>query len=460
MSSLSSDLFQHGGISGFGTRLRRGEITAEAATRSCLQRISALNPKLGAFVCIAEDSALETARGIDRLLSGGTDLGPLMGIPVAVKDLFSVEGMPTRAGSNMEVSDLIGAEGSFIKALKHSGCVILGKTRTTEFAAGAQNVVHPTPWNPWDAGEQRTPGGSSSGSAVAQAAGLCGFAVGSDTGGSVRLPAALCGLFGLKTSIGLWSTDGVFPLCPAMDTIGLLTNSAADAASIFGVLTNKPVPSAWSLKGLRMGKPKDFFFEDLAPEVRKCVDNAMARLQGAGVELIGLEFPEVEEVAEFYSKMVPADLVATLGIKRVRKGMELLDPVVAERISGALDMKAVDYIRLARRQKELEAIGHRRMEGLEAWIAPTSPTLPLPVASCKSAENAALFTSRALRNTRIGNMYGFCASTIPIHGLGANLPVGIQIHCRAGQEALLLSISLGIENLIGLPAKPNTAGLV
>jgi len=171
MCLLPPDPLAACGIVELGNRLRSGEISAEAVTRTYLDRIAGLNPKLNAFVYVAEESAMMTARGIDRLLKSGTDLGPLMGIPVAVKDLLAVDGMPTRAGSRLDVEDLIGPEGSFVKSMKRAECIILGKTRTTEFAAGAQHVSHPIPWNPWDPKTHRTPGGSSSGSAVAQAAG-------------------------------------------------------------------------------------------------------------------------------------------------------------------------------------------------------------------------------------------------------------------------------------------------
>ena len=214
MKTLPPDPIQQMGIVQFGIRLRRGEISSEAVTLQYLERITALNSKLAAYVHVATESAVEAARGIDRLIKGGTDLGPLMGVPIAIKDIFTVEGMPTKAGSKLDISDLVAAEGSFIKSLKRQGCVILGKTRTIEFAAGAQNVKHPTPWNPWDPDTHRTPGGSSSGSAVALSAGLCAFAVGSDTGGSVRLPAALCGLFGLKPSVGAVADRWRLPTLP------------------------------------------------------------------------------------------------------------------------------------------------------------------------------------------------------------------------------------------------------
>jgi aspartyl-tRNA(Asn)/glutamyl-tRNA(Gln) amidotransferase subunit A len=200
--TLVPDPLAQGGIAGYGRRLRQGAITAAAATEAYLERIAALDPKLGAYQHVAAEQALASARALDRLLAAGTDLGPLMGVPVAIKDIFAVDGMPTTAGSQLEVADLIGPEGPFVQALRRAGCVILGKVKTVEFALGAVGISRPrgTPWNPWDAAMHRIPGGSSSGPAVAVAAGLCGSAIGSDTGGSVRLPACFCGTFGLKTS--------------------------------------------------------------------------------------------------------------------------------------------------------------------------------------------------------------------------------------------------------------------
>src|SRR5262249_37326030 len=153
------------------------------------------------------------ARGVDRLLASGTDLGPLMGVPVTVKDLFTVEGMGRpKLGSALDVDDLVEPEGAFIRRLKRAGCIILGTTRMTEFAFGLVNLPEPPPWNPCDLQVHRMPGGSSSGAAAALAAGMCALSVGSDTGGSVRHPAAMCGLVGLKTTVGMWPTDGVFPM--------------------------------------------------------------------------------------------------------------------------------------------------------------------------------------------------------------------------------------------------------
>jgi aspartyl-tRNA(Asn)/glutamyl-tRNA(Gln) amidotransferase subunit A len=268
-------------IAEFGRQLRRGELTIEATVQDYLIRIDTLDTRLGAFEFVAADSALESASALDRLLAAGCDLGPLMGVPIGIKDLFAVTGTPVTAGSRVDIADLVGAEGSFVKLLRRAGCVILGKTKTVEFAYGAAgtNSVRGTPWNSWDSQVHRAPGGSSSGSAVAVAAGLCAFAIGSDTGGSVRLPASLCGIFGLKTTVGLWPTDGVFPLSPTLDSIGLLTRSAEDAAIAFAVLTGRPIPTAASLRALRLGLPEDFFFDELDPTVAQCIDATMALLK-------------------------------------------------------------------------------------------------------------------------------------------------------------------------------------
>ncbi|HAK53815.1 MAG TPA: amidase, partial [Gammaproteobacteria bacterium] len=183
-SNLTEDPLKGIDIASFGASLRRGETTSEDATRAYLSRIGALDKKLEAYQYIAEEYAIETARAMDALLASGNDLGPLMGVPVAIKDIYAVDGMPTTNGSLIKTDHITGPEGKFVRKLKQAGCVILGKTRTVEFALGVTgiNEARGTPWSPWDLSNKRIPGGSSSGSAVATAAGLCMFAMGSDTG--------------------------------------------------------------------------------------------------------------------------------------------------------------------------------------------------------------------------------------------------------------------------------------
>ena len=320
---IPPDPLQSTGIQGFAERLRAGETTAEATVGAYLKRIEALDSRLGAYEYVAGENAVAQAMALDRLLACGTDLGPLMGVPVAVKDLFAVEGMPTTAGSNLDVSDLVGSEGRFVGMLKRAGCIILGKTKTVEFAMGGTgiNLVRGTPWNPWDADIHRVPGGSSSGSAVAAAAGLCAFSIGSDTGGSVRIPA-YSGIVGLKTTRGLWPTGGVAPLCRTLDTIGLITTSASDAATAFGALAGIAAPVAAEPRGLRLGRPATLFFEGLDRDVERCTEAALTALRAAGSEIVDCALPETAGHMEWVQALIAAEFMGAFGRERFEASCE------------------------------------------------------------------------------------------------------------------------------------------
>ena len=455
MKKLPADPFVPGGIAAFAARLRRGEITAEAAVRAYVERIDVLEPRLQAFEHVAAEMALETARSLDRLLAAGTDLGPLMGVPVAIKDLYAVEGMPTTAGSNVDVTDIIGAEGSFVKKLKRAGCVILGKTKTVEFALGAGNHHRGTPWNPWDGEIHRAPGGSSSGSAVAVAAGLCAFAIGSDTGGSVRIPAALCGTFGLKTTVGLWPLDGIFPMAPSFDTIGPLTASAADAALIFATIEGTPVADPAPPSGLRLGRPTRHFFDNLEPEVETCVTMALGALEKAGIEMVPMEFPEVEEVTETFPIVSPTELLSVLGRERFEAIRERMDRDVAARIVNSLEVTADRYIRLMWRQGELCRTTRQRMQGLDGIVGPTLPMVAVPRERFDDAEFEHAYHRAVPWNTRPGNVLGLCATTTPVQAFGSTLPVGLQVLCEGFSEDRALAVAQTIEEIVGPPPRPD-----
>ena len=237
---LPDDPLNGSSIEELGSKLRNGSITCFELTQIYYKRINILNSHLHAYIYINEEKALSWADGIDKLIKCGVDLGPLMGIPIAIKDICSVEGMPTTNGSQIISDDITGPEGSLVKKLKSLGCVILGKTHTVEFALGATglNKHRGTPRNPWDEKVHRMPGGSSSGSAVAVASGLAAFAIGTDTGGSVRIPASLNGIIGLKTTKNRWPTDGIFPLSPTLDTPGPIARSVKDTKLIFDTYNN------------------------------------------------------------------------------------------------------------------------------------------------------------------------------------------------------------------------------
>jgi aspartyl-tRNA(Asn)/glutamyl-tRNA(Gln) amidotransferase subunit A len=459
---LVADPIQKDGISGFAKRLRSGEITSEGATRAYLSRIEKLDSGLGAFQHVAAERAVATARAMDQLLASGVDLGPLMGVPVAVKDLFAVEGMPTTAGSRLDVSDILGDEGSFVKRLKKTGCVILGKTKTVEFALGITGVSTPrgTPWNPWDARTQRLTAGSSSGSAVAVAAGLCAWAVGSDTGGSVRVPAALCGVFGLKTTFGLWPTDGVCPLAPNLDTIGLLTKSAADAALVFSALRSRNTTRPAHLAGIRFGRSEGYFFKNIDPTVSACTSAALSTLEKHGAQIIANEVPEARERETYFPVALPVSLIAVLGRERFLSGRDQMDPIVRARAEKGLDVQASDYLRLELKRQRLAHNITERFRNVDAWLSPTATILPLPITDLDNPQQAMTLTMGMTQNSQPANYLNLCAVTLPIHQFGSPLPVGLQVICPAKSEDRLLSIALAIEDVIGKGSTPSVEGFL
>ncbi|NQW11945.1 MAG: amidase [Alphaproteobacteria bacterium] len=455
MSDLPPDPFEQG-LATYAEDLRAGRTTAEATTKTCLARIAALDPRLGAFQLVDGERALAAARAIDALLAAGTDLGPLMGVPIGMKDIIAVDGLPTTNGSLHPTEDLTGPEGTIVHRLKAAGCIIVGKTKTVEFALGATGVneARGTPWNPWDAHSHRIPGGSSSGSAVATAAGLCGFALGTDTGGSVRIPACFNGLFGHKTTVGLWPTDGVFPLSPTLDSIGPLTRNAGDAALVHAVITGQDVPMSARLEGLRLGRPTSFFFEDLDEHVSATIEAALVALTAAGVEIIDVDIPEAVERATLFPSIVPPELIARLTPERFAKIRAEMDPMTALRAASGLEVSAVTHAAAQHRRVQLEAIADARFEGLDGWIAPTCPFVPMVIENLHRPEE----TQRALqssRNTQPANIFGICAATLPIHQFGAPLPVGLQLMAPRGADARLLSMCLAIEPVLGTGAAPD-----
>jgi aspartyl-tRNA(Asn)/glutamyl-tRNA(Gln) amidotransferase subunit A len=436
-----------GGIESFSRRWRNKEFSAEEVARSCLDTISARDSKDRAFVYIARELAMAQAREADRLLASGEDLGPLMGVPVAIKDLYSVTGMPTTAGSRLDISDLVQPEGHFVRMLRAAGCVLLGKTRTTEFALGGINLVEPTPWNPCDPQVHRTPGGSSSGSAVALAAGVCAFSVGSDTGGSVRQPAANSGLVGYKSSHGAWPVDGLFALSATLDSVGWFATSVKDAAIIYNTLRREsPIPSA-SISQMRLARPGVGHLEKLEPSIARRIESAIVALIKAGATVVDVEMPEFSELDDF-APIVPYELVATLGRGRIEGSRELLDPVARARLD-APPMTAAEYAMLLEKRRSLCRRVAHRMTAFDAWIMPTTLDIATPVNELGTLEAARAWNGRAFRITRSANLFDQCAISIPLPCLAEELPAGIQIVCPHGHDRRLFAMGAAVEGALG-----------
>lgn len=438
------------GLRDFGERLRSRQCSALEATEALIHAVRFEDEKLRAFVHLDEDGALAAAGAVDTRLANGDDPGPLAGVPVVIKDLLQVEGMPVaRAGSRIDVADLIGAEGAFVQRLRALGCVLLGKTRTTEFAAGAHNLTHPTPWNPCDPGIHRSPAGSSSGSAVAMAAGLTGFGVGSDTGGSVRVPAAFCGVCGLKTSRGLWPLEGVFPLSSHLDTLGLLSRNADDAAFLFAAIQGGQEHALPDSNCLRLGFEKAEHM-DLTPSVAVHYDQALGLLSHAGVDLVELPSwrDEAPVIDALFSRLVAGELRKSLGEARLTDGMDLLDPVVQRRVEGAQRLDGASMLRLEKELERLRMKAAARIRGLDGILSPTSSMQSPPLSEIQDTDTAVRYVAEALRLSRVTNVQDYCAVTLPLPCEAGVLPIGLQIAAGADQDSRLLAIARAAEKVL------------
>jgi len=446
---MSASLFEQG-IAHWAQRVRAGELSFTNTVEICFENIEA-DSKLNAWEATDATHALNTAQALDGLLAAGTDLGWSMGLPLAVKDIIQADNFPLTNGSNADTSDLVGEQGSLLSQLTRHGMVVLGKTRTVEFALGVtgQNTSRGTPWNPVDRSVQRIPGGSSSGSAVAMAANHAGLALGTDTGGSVRIPATFCGIVGHKTSVRLWPSDGVFSLSSTLDSIGPLCRTVNDAALMHTLVTGERIPAPAPIKGLRLGVPQEHFFDDLDAQVANDFDNALTALLSAGAVKVPIHFPEAGERLTLFPDIVPPELLATLGIERFKTIRDSMDPVTAQRAEHGLEVSAVTYRKALRRQQELIQLANRSFTEVDCWLSPTAPIVPVPYSDLADPDKHA----RALRaswNTQPGNLTEFCATSLPMHAKHnkESLPTGLQIMMPCNQDAQLLAVSASVEELL------------
>jgi len=450
-----------GGISGFGRRLRAGETTAVAATEAYLARIAALDHQLQTYEHVAALAALQAAKAVDEALARGADYGPLMGVPVAVKDIIAVEGMPTTAGSDVDVSDLIGAPGGFMHSLAAAGCVIIGKTKAVEFAMSGTGINYRrgTPRNPWDAAVFRLTAGSSSGSAAAVAAGLCGFAIGTDTGGSIRGPAAFCGVFGLKPTASIWPTDGCFPVSATLDTIGPLTRSAEDAAIVWAALCGTAAPPAAAIKGARLGRPRTLFGDALDGHVATRLEDACSALAAAGATIAAVDIPELDEIDPLFRTISMAEMVASFGRERFRRTNASMNPDIAASIAAGFDITPTAYAAARRRQQELVRLSTTWFDGIDAWVGPVKWKLPqaFPGDFTSLPASASLLEACA-GPTRSANVLDLCAASLPLPHAPSTLPAGLQLICPGGADERLLSLARAFETVLGRSPSPDLSG--
>jgi len=444
-------------LAGAAAALRAGEIHAADLAEAAA---AAHDPELGAYVAWRPEELRTQAMAADAAFAVGADVGPLQGIPVSVKDIYGLSGWPTHAGTPKEVPEAWRRDGPLVARARRQLAAFTGKTNTVEFAfSGLGTNPHwGSPRNPWD--RARVAGGSSAGAGVSLAEGTALLAFGSDTAGSVRVPASMTGNVGLKTTFGRWPVGGIVPLSPSLDTAGILARGVADAALGFAALdapearyAAPPAPEA-DLGGLRIGLPEEVVWDDCDPGIAEGVRAALAELEPLGARLESFAFPEAEGASEVFREggLAGAELHAFLS-HVLPEWMETLDPNIRGRMEAVESLPATTYLQRKHRLAELTASADARLKAVDIIATPTVCLTPPRFEEVATADGFRAHNARALRNTWIGNALGLCALTLPVALDAAGMPVGLQLLARGGQDARLLDIALRIERALGAPAQ-------
>jgi aspartyl-tRNA(Asn)/glutamyl-tRNA(Gln) amidotransferase subunit A len=412
-------------------RLRSRELTAEELTEGCLQRVDAHNPELNAFILVMADAARQAARQADRELRAGHDRGMLHGVPISIKDLLDIAGSPTTAASRVREGHIARHDAPGVAALREAGAVLIGKTNLHEFAFGTTNeesAFGPSR-NPHDPG--RSPGGSSGGSAVSVAAGMALATVGTDTGGSIRIPAAACGIVGLKPRFGEVSTEGVVPLSRRLDHVGPLARSVSDAWLVYRALRRGPLsalPSPRPVSSLHLAVPRGYFFDLLDDEVRARFDEAVDRLRAAGARVDDVTIRHVQLTPAIYLHIVLAD-AAAYHASTLERVPERYTPQVRIRLELGRYVLAEDYVRALEGREILRREVDAALANHDAIMLPTLPipAPPLGAASITLGGTAEPVRSLMLRLTQLFNLTGHPAIAVPSGRTAAGLPCSMQL---------------------------------
>ena len=422
------------------------EISSVELTNDCLARIAQLNPALNAFITITADSALAQATEADAEIRRGRWRGPLHGIPLGLKDLIDTAEALTTAASAVFKDRVPNEDAEVVSRLKAAGAVLLGKQNLHEFAYGGSSLVsyYGDVHNPWNVAH--IAGGSSGGSAAAVAAGLCYGAIGTDTAGSIREPAALCGVVGLKPTYGRVSVRGVIPLSPSLDHVGPITRTVADAATMFYAIVDggrndgtdnlKFFARGSDSKALRIGVPRKFFYEGLDAEVESAVEEAVSLLQSLGHESreIQVTVPQDHTLQSGEAYARHAEFVA--------RSPELYQPETLRRIRSGQNISPVDMLRFREEMEEGRRDIEKIFEEIDVLITPTTP-IPAPRIADLSKDPDSLRPMEILllRNTRPANVWGLPAISLPCGFTKSGLPIGLQIIGEHWAEATVLQLA-------------------
>lgn len=439
--------------------VRLKKVSPVELTNACLAQIDKLNPALNAFITVTGESAVAEARAAEAEIQRGKWRGPLHGVPVALKDLFDTAGVRTTAGSGVFKDRTPTEDAEVVRRLKAAGAVLLGKTNMHEFAFGGSSLVtyfggvH----NPWEQGH--IAGGSSGGSAAAVAGRLCYGALGSDTAGSIRQPAAYCGIAGLKPTYGLVSARGVIPLSWSLDHVGPLARSvedialmlqviagydSADTASVSMTIPNYTASLRRAPATLRLGIAREFFFEGLDPEIERAMNQALPVLQKltASIKDVRVSASTQEQLRS----TVRLAEAYTYHAKMMAATPGLYQPETLARLKPGAEVDTVTYIQAQRQLAYTRRTIGQIFATIDALITPTSPILPPAIAEFPADRNGTPdFVNRNIRNTSPFDVYGWPTISVPCGFSASGLPIGLQISGALGQDAIVLQLAHAYE---------------
>ena len=445
-------------IAEISRRLQAREVTAETLTAECLDRIARRNPSLNAFITVLGDEARSQAQQADRELASGLHRGPLHGIPISLKDIIDLRGTPTTAASRVREGFVAAADAPVVARLREAGAVFIGKTNLHEFAFGTTNEesAYGPARHPLD--PNRSPGGSSGGSAASVLAEMAYASIGSDTGGSIRIPAAACGLVGLKATLGEIPTDGVVPLSSTMDHVGPICRSVEDAELLYGVLRGAAPPPATPRtdpRTVKLGVLRGYFAALLDSQVASAFEGTCARLRDAGVTLDDVVLPHAGDIAPAYLHITLVE-AAAYHAKTLEHRPDDYTPGVRLRLEMGRYILGEDYVRAMRCRELLKAEVNTLLDGRSGLLLPSlaiaAPRIGVPTVRIGASEEPV--RNVMLRLTQLFNITGHPALTALCGRTTDRLPIGVQLVGHHQRTTDLLQLARSLEPYFG----PGTSG--
>ena len=445
--------------------LRNGSLSAVRLTTHCIEQHKKFGRKFNAYKFWDPQIALDYASVADESLQEQRYTSVLQGIPISVKDIYGLPDCPIYAGSSMELPEKFRKPGPLISTLTEHKSVFMGKTHTVEFAYGGLGINNhwETPWNPWDKTNHRCPGGSSSGAGISLIEGSALVALGTDTAGSVRLPASYTGNVGLRTTAGRWSTEGIVPLSPIFDTAGFLTRTAQDASQVFvaidrGHLGFKKYDeiirtiNALQKQPFHIAVPDGFMWDSVESSIAKVCKSAVDALAKSGCQVVKADFPEAQLAIDLRDEggTVSAELIEFLQ-SELPQWLEKLDPIIRDRIQIGGDISAIEFLRRMRSFNRLQERASRQFKEFDFIVSPTVPISPPLVSDVSKPEDYMKKNLLSLQNTGVCSFLNLPAITVPV-GLDSNgMPVGLQIMSPPKSEIRLLAAAQRLESIIDTP---------